>query len=207
MHSRFLAALASLLLACSAQRSDTGTPEEDTGTDARADIKEASSDAPETQAETDASTVDTAEEADAETEPKDTGPPASVILMIPICGSPGCFGAIDTSTTCRSLGDWFAAVTKKCSAKSLTLTYFDLGDPCSGGGRSAKYSCCPKGTATIPVSKSSDGCPTHATDWAPGSPCDGPRYGLTCEYPNACGWVEEWHCKSGWALNTGCGAC
>ncbi|MGZ3418064.1 MAG: hypothetical protein ACXWUG_15785 [Polyangiales bacterium] len=132
-------------------------------------------------------------------------PPAMPVLEAPICGTPGCSGGVEESTSCTSSGAWFASLSTKCTEKGKTLIFFEVGNSCAGGGYSAKWICCDAGVATLPVMPSYPACPPRADSWAPGSECNGMRSGVICSYPNPCGAIEEWHCKTGWEPNSSCG--
>lgn len=162
--------------------------------------------------------ADVAVEADAASSPSDAPEEAAVdsadakvevvpLLDGPICGVPGCMGKIEESATCRTMTEWFAAATKACGTKAIV--YFEVGSPCAtggeAGGTSARYSCCTDTPFTSKAAPSSVGCPPHPNAWEVGSGCLGPRAGLNCNYPNACGALENWHCKTGWEPNTTCG--
>ena len=197
-----------LLTACSADRSDEAPSRDSATADTGAKL-DATRESATPDSTLDTGTADEAEVGDpdaGEDTGVDTGtPPKKPILTTPICGTPGCSGTIEEGTTCKTIVDWYASADKKCKTKGLVMTYFEIGTPCSIGGKSAKYSCCPAGTSTLPIAASALGCPPRADTWPVGTPCTGARAGLICNYPNACGVVDDWHCKSGWEPNTTCG--
>jgi hypothetical protein len=116
-------------------------------------------------------------------------------------GVPFCSGAIVRGDACRPRAEWWAQAATACAGAGTTLLYFELGDLCPLGAREVKYTCCPASTPREKLDfPSSDTCPPLAESWAPGTACVEP---LWCNYPNACGDLDNWHCKFGaWAMNT-----
>lgn len=192
-----LVLVAAVVVGCSASRDDLAT------TDAARDTLVDTARAVETP--TDAAPSDAAEDAIADVaEAKVEVVP---LLDGPICGVSGCLGKTEESTTCRTMTDWFAVATKACGAKKIF--YFEVSSPCAtaseAGGTAARYSCCTSPPSTEKLAPSSVGCPPRPNTWEVGSHCLGPRAGLNCNYPNACGAIENWQCKTGWEPNTSCG--
>jgi hypothetical protein len=97
-----------------------------------------------------------------------------------------------TSTSCKSAETWKLYASQDCTANGKTLTEYTLGTSCGEGVYTGvTYQCCPA---------EANPCPASPTDWAVGAPCTEP---LVCDYPTACGYVDQWHCKYGtWQPNT-----
>lgn len=135
-----------------------------------------------------------------------TGAPASdgeatPIAQMAICGTPACFGRVETGTRCRSAGEWSSIAAASCTG-AFKVVYLEFSDPCEHGFLSARYGCCPEGTPVEPLTPSSPNCPAAPDTWELGKPCTAP---LWCNYPDACGHNNGWHCKHGtWQSNSGC---
>lgn len=140
--------------------------------------------------------------------PVDTGPhdpPAPKLTVGPGCTSQAQGGA----TSCKSADTWRTYAAQACKDGGLVLGDQIFLESCSPGTdmwTTTQYTCCsappPPPPTDVDAGPPDPGspCPAKATDVPLGSPCTEP---LVCDYVDACGNVDEYHCKYGtWQMNT-----